>query len=157
MTRALPVLAALTALAGCMPAAVPTSQAGLDRAVAAGAPQAVYDAFPAQLFAAHSEICSRPGEEVVRPTPTEIRCEMLLPVEMTGGLILEFDGTVEDLPRMIIGFVAQESADGGWLVTSDNYIRVPQRAGGVREVRLPDPRMRATMEELFAVSGGRPI
>lgn len=157
MTRPLPLLLCLLALAGCMPAAAPTTQAGVDRAVAAGAPQAYYEAFPAQLFAAHAEICARPGEEVVRPSPTEIRCEMLLPVEMTGGLILEFDGTVEDLPRMIIGFVAQEASQGGWLVTSDNYIRVPQRSGGVREVRLPDPRMRETMRELFTLSGGRPI
>lgn len=157
MIRHLPaLLVALGALAGCT-TPQPTGQAGIDRAVAAGAPQAYYEAFPANLFAAHAQVCQRPGETVVRPSRTEIRCEVLLPPGMTGGLILEFDGTVEDLPRLVMAFIAQSATEGGWIVTSDSYLRVPQQAGGVRELRMPDPELQEVMRELLAASGGRPL
>lgn len=154
-TAALVSLLGLVAACDVAPSAGP---AGIDRAVAAGAPQAYYADFPSQLFLAHEQVCTRPSEKFVRISATEIRCEMLLPPEMTGGLILEFDGTVEDLPRLIMAFYAQAATEGGWLVTSDSFIRIPQReGGGVREVRLPDPELRATLTELFRLSGGRPL
>ena len=146
----------ITALSACTTGA-PTNQDGIDRALAAGAPQAFCPDFPEALFLAHEEVCSRPGETVVRPNDREIRCEMLLPPEMTGGLILQFGGTVEDLPKLVIAFVAQSARSGGWVVTSDNYVRVPQRDGGIREVRLPNSDLQASTEELFRRSGGRPL
>lgn len=153
MIRPLTALACVLALTACA-GAPPTDDQGIERALAAGAPQAYYGGFPAALFAAHAEICSRPGERLVRPSREEIRCEMLLPPEATAGLILEYGGTVEDLPRMVISFVGRAAARGGWVVTSDSYLRVPRREGGVAELRVPDPELQETMRELLALSGG---
>lgn len=149
-------LLGVLAVAGCGTA--PGSGAdSVARARAAGAPGALYPDFPMRLFEAHAEVCSRPGETVVRPSPTEIRCEALLPPEATGGLILEFDGTVEDLPRLVMAFVVEAQENGEFLVFADNYLRVPQRGGGVRQLRFPDAELDANLRELFRRSGGKPL
>ena len=141
-------------LAGCQ-TTLPTSAASVQQAVAAGAPQAYYDSLPEHLFFAHEQVCRNPGEEFLRPSRTEIRCEMLLPPDATGALILRYDGSVEDLPKVAMAFVAQAAAQGGYVVTADNYIRIPQRSGGTRLIRLPDPELRKSMEELLTITGGR--
>lgn len=155
MVRSIAVVLGLLGLSACTEA-VPTSPAGIERARAGGAPTALYDAFPLQLFDAHAQVCNEPGETVVRPSYSEIRCEALMPPDITGSLILEFDGTVEDLPRLVTAFIVQDAEDA-FLVIADSYIRIPQREGGIREIRLNNPEMQSTLRELFRRSGGRPL
>ena len=152
--RFAPACLAALGLGAC--GAPATSPESLARAVEAGAPQALYSEFPTDLFAFHAEVCARPGETVVQPSPREVRCEILLPPEMTGGIILQFNGTVEDLPKLVMALIAQPS-DDGYVVTSDSYLRIPQQDGRVRLVRLPNDETRASIRELFEVSGGTPL
>ncbi len=157
------LLPALLVIAGCA-ASVPAPEP--DRAepqqtaptAAAAAPipglqSARFDEFPAVLLFAAAEACDDPTQSVVRPSRNEVRCETLPAPQAAAALILSYDGTVEDLPRFVIGFRAAPQ-NGGFLVTAENYIRVPQRSGPARQIRLRDPVIEEGMRELLRAAGG---
>ena len=129
------------ALAACTDAAAPSMapQAG---AAPAGAQQAYFAGYPAGLFFAAGEVCDGPGQSVVRPTQNEVRCESLPDPESAAAIILQFDGTIEDLPQLVTSFVGRDT-QAGYLVTADNYIRVP--------------RIDRNLAELLTAAGGRPL
>lgn len=122
----------------------------------AGAQQAYFTDYPNTLFTAAAVVCDEPGQMAVRPNANEVRCESLPDPEAAAALILQFDGTVEALPTFIIAFLGRETAEG-YLVTADNYIRVPQRNGGVRQIRFNDPQTAQDLRELLRAAGGRPL
>ena len=45
----------------------------------------------------------------------------------------------------------------GYIVTADTHIRVPQRDGGARLLRLRDARLEAELREILMIAGGRPV
>ncbi|WP_375281862.1 hypothetical protein [Pseudooctadecabacter sp.] len=122
----------------------------------AGAQQAYFEGYPAGLFFAAGAVCDGPGQNVVRPDENEVRCESLPDPQTAAALILQFDGTVEDLPRFVIAFSGLEDT-AGYLVTADSYIRVPLRDGGAQQVRFPDERIEAELSRLLADAGGAPL
>ncbi len=122
----------------------------------AGAQQAYFPAFPAVLFAAASETCNGPGQTVVRPNQNIVRCESLPDPESAAAIILQFNGTVEDLPKLVIAISGRDTSQG-YLVTADNYLNVPQRDGGTQQIRFPDPEAERDMRNLLVAVGGRPI
>lgn len=80
-------------------------------------------------------------------------CETLPTPEAAAALIIEHNGTVEELPSYIIGFhVVDDNA--GTIVVVDNYIRVPQRDGMVVQVRLEDEGVTQSVRALLAAAGG---
>ncbi len=123
---------------------------------APGSPRAFFAAYPEALLMAVEQSCEGPGQSVIRPTDAELRCEGLPPVDATAALILQYDGTVDDLPRYVSSIALAES-DGGYVVTADNYIRVPQQEGGQRIVRFPDERLDAVITDVFVRAGGQPL
>lgn len=152
MLRPLLALGAI-GLAACTPVSIyPPAIPGTDP----GSYRAFYDAFPGALYAAHAEACTPPVEELVRVSRTEVRCELLLPPDVTAGVILEFDGTVEDLPRVVVSLDATRDGEG-YIVTVDNYLRVPLQEGGVQLVRQRDAALDQLVGEMFATTGGLPI
>ena len=122
----------------------------------AGAQQAFFQGYPERLFFAAGEVCDGPGQSVVRPTADEVRCESLPDPESAAAIILQFDGTIEDLPQLVVSFIGRETTQG-YLVTADNYIRVPQRDGGIRQVRFPSAQVDRDLAELLTAAGGRPL
>lgn len=149
------VLALGIGLAACTQA--PTSSvAPLAGAAPEGAQQALFDDYPARLFLAAGAICDGPTQTVVRPSRNEVRCESLPNPQGAAALILQFNGTVEDLPKFVISFAGRDS-EQGYLVTADNYIRVPQRSGPAQVVRFPDEAVRRDMIRLLQSAGGRPL
>ncbi|WP_296417493.1 hypothetical protein [Pseudooctadecabacter sp.] len=141
--------------AGC---AETTSSGGSFAAGAqpAGAQQAYFEGYPAGLFFAAGAVCDGPGQDVVRPDENEVRCESLPDPQTAAALILQFDGTVEDLPRFVIAFSGLQDT-AGYLVTADSYIRVPRREGGAQQVRFPDERIEAELARLLVDAGGAPL
>ncbi|QQA44529.1 hypothetical protein [Pelagovum pacificum] len=135
-----------------VPEPVPVTAEG----IAPGQSRALFAEHPAGLFAAAGAACNQPGQTLVEDSRNEIRCESLPPVEAAASLILEFDGTVDDLPRFVISFASRQSADG-IVVTADNYINVPQQDGGVRVIRIPDTRTESVMRDVMARAGGVPF
>ena len=121
-----------------------------------GAQQAYFTDYPESLFFAAAAVCDGPGQSVVQPSVNEVRCESLPDPESAAAIILQFDGTVAALPKFVIAFEGQNTPQG-YLVTADNYIRVPQRSGGAQQVRFPDPVVSREMSELLQAAGGRPV
>jgi len=142
------IILAIIGLAGCAQTATVSPQA-----IAAGAPQAFYPTFPEALFIAASEVCTAPGEVVIRPNRSNMRCEALPTPPVAAGLILEFDGTVESLPRFVYAVIAQQQANG-FLVTLDTYIDVPQDGGGVRKVRFAEMGNQIEARDILTMTGG---
>lgn len=157
------LLPALPMIAGCAatsPAPEPdraepqqTAQAAPAAAPIPGLQSARFTEFPAVLLFAAAEACDDPTQSVVRPSRNEVRCETLPAPQAAAALILSYDGTVEDLPRFVIGFRAAPD-NGGFIVTAENYIRVPQRSGPARQIRLRDPVIEEGMRELLRAAGG---
>lgn len=121
-----------------------------------GAQQAYFTGYPERLFAAAALTCDGPGQSVVQPNANEVRCESLPDPESAAAIILQFDGSIEDLPKFVISFAGRDSAQG-YLVTADNYIRVPLRDGGVQQIRFPDPTVERDVKDLLEAAGGRPL
>ena len=122
----------------------------------AGAQQAYFPAFPTVLFAAASGTCDGPGQTLVRPSRDQVRCESLPDPESAAAIILQFNGTVENLPKLVISISGRNTAEG-YLVTAEHYINVPQRDGGTQQVRFPDLSVERDVRGLLTAAGGRPI
>ena len=136
-----------------MPVPTPPAAAG---AAPIGAQQAYFTDYPDKLFIAAAAVCDGPGQSVVRPSANEVRCESLPDPESAAAIILQFNGTVEALPKFVISLSGQDTSQG-YLVTGDNYIRVPQRSGGAQQVRFPDLSVATEMASLLSAAGGRPL
>ncbi|MDC0115930.1 hypothetical protein OAH97_00440 [Octadecabacter sp.] len=143
------------AVAGCAEVST-SSSAPLAGEVSGSAQQAYFTARPERLFTVAEVLCDGPGQSVVKPNANEVRCESLPDPGSAAALILQFDGTVEDLPRLVIAFAGRDTAEG-FLVTIDNYISVPQRDGRTQQVRFADPAVAESLAELLTSAGGRPL
>lgn len=154
MIRTIPILALCTACLGCAPGIGDSASTAVRPPAPAATPRAVFAEYPQFLFDAIAASCDGPGRQVVRPAPDELRCEGLPPVEAAAALILDFDGTVDDLPRYVSSVAIAEDA-AGYTVTADTYIRIPQSGGTVRIVRIPDPQLDALIRSVFEGAGGR--
>jgi hypothetical protein len=142
------VLASLFLLAACATPAAdprPVAEVGLERAY--------FDAFPTRLFAAMEAVCSQPGQSVVRPSATELRCESLPDPQTAAALILGYGGTINELPQLIVGLSAAPEG-AGFVITADHFIRVPQPRGPERQIRLRDARLAAEMRDVLVAAGG---
>ena len=142
-------------MAGCAHVPVSTPPPTLENAPE-GAQQAYFADYPEKLFFAAAAICDGPGQSLVQPSANEVRCESLPDPESAAAIILQFNGTVEALPKFVISFSGQTTSQG-YLVTADNYIRVPQRTGGAQQVRYPDLSVAKEMSALLSAAGGRPL
>ncbi|MDB2368973.1 hypothetical protein N9V68_00100 [Octadecabacter sp.] len=143
------------ALAGCaeFPTSSPAPSAGV---VSGSAQQAYFTGRPDRLFRVAEALCDGPGQSVVKPSTNEVRCESLPDPESAAALILQYGGTVEALPKLIIAFSGRDTTQG-YLVTVDNYIRIPQRDGGAQQVRFEDPEVSESFSQLLTSAGGRPL
>ena len=121
-----------------------------------GAQSAFFATYPDPLLSAAFQACSAPGQTARRPDRDTIICETLPSPEAAAALILAHNGTVLDLPSYIIGF-QDSAATTGYVVTADNYIRVPQEGGGVAQIRLRDAEIEQTMRDLLGAAGGVPF
>ena len=143
----LALLGAVTALAGCT---VPeTTTSGPYHAS-----RAYFAAYPERLLETAAATCSTPSDTVVRPRRGWVECHRLMPPEATAAAILRYDGTVADLPQLVIS-LRSDPSDGGYVVTNENYLRIPQTDGSAVHVVQPDPRVSRAMQELFRKSGGK--
>lgn len=141
---------AALALCGCTEPATPVANDS-PRAAA----QAYFTSYPQQFFAAAAQACNGRGQSVVAPNKNELRCESLPDPQSAAALILQFDGTVENLPLYVVAFNGVNTAQG-YLVTADTYIRVPQRAGGAQQIRYPDQIVMRQMGDILQAAGGGP-
>lgn len=146
-------------VAGCTDMPTSSTTSGIGPAAGAGpagSQQAYFATYPGQLFQAFAALCNKPGQTLARASRNEVRCEGLPPVESAAAIILQFNGSVEDLPKIVTSFMGRP-LNNGYLVTVDNYISVPQRTGGTQQIRIPDPELNREISQLLRSVGGRPL
>lgn len=119
-----------------------------------GVQSAFFATYPQDLLMAAYQACSGPAQ-TARRSDRSMTCETLPTPEAAAGLILAHNGSVADLPTYVIGFRA-DPVEGGYLVSADSYVRIPQRGGTVAQVRLPDPNVSDLMRSLLLAAGGEP-
>ncbi|WP_420863266.1 hypothetical protein [Algirhabdus cladophorae] len=146
MKRSLYVVALLS-IAGC------TTQ---DTQLARQNPSTAFAQFsdyPGVLFTAAETTCSRPYETLIRTSKTKLRCEALPPPTVMAQIILAYDGTLDDLPRYVLEFSADQNPQG-YLAKAVFYLDVPQRSGPTIHVKFADPDLRKNLDRLLEGSGG---
>lgn len=119
--------------------------------------RAHYDRFPTGLALAARAACGDPAETFITHSDLWFECQSLMPPEPTAGLILKYDGTMDDLPKLVISFRFSPASTGGLTLHQQNYALVPQRGGGAVRIAQPSARIDATMRALIRKSGGTPI
>jgi hypothetical protein len=114
-----------------------------------------FSEYPQDLFAAIQASCAGPAQSFSQPTRDSVECAEFMPPEITAAMILNYDGTPEELPRLVIRFSAQKN-EPGYLVHNDIFVNVPQKQGADRQVRMPDPKINRRLNMLYKHAGGVP-
>lgn len=111
--------------------------------------------YPDSLILAFQSACEGPAQTFSRPEPDLVECREYLPPETTGAIILNYGGTIEKLPELVIQF--RTSADGSdYLVQNDVFVNVPQKTGKPVRVRQHDVQLTRTLNALYRRAGGVP-
>jgi hypothetical protein len=154
-------LAGLLALTACAPSPEPIPVAPVDQTETAtdptaGQSRAFFPTFPERLLTAAVAACDSPGQRPESPDAQTVRCLSLPTPDVAAALILSYDGTVSDLPLYVVSFQSVP-AQGGFVVTADSYVTVPQTDGTVRTVRMQDPTVASGMMDLLVAAGGTAV
>lgn len=115
-----------------------------------------FDQYPTRLFNVFETACSGPEHTFNRPSDDVYECRELLPPPATAAAILQYDGYPEDLPQLVIRFIAQ-SQDPGYRVDTELFLNVPRRSGAALRVIPSDPRISRRMSRLLRAAGGEPL
>jgi hypothetical protein len=156
------LLATLAACAQVNPLSEPpaiaadAATASVPGAVEATASRAFFPSFPDRLLTAAVQACNSPGQRPESPSANTVRCLSLPTPDVAAALILSYDGTIADLPLYVVSFDTIPS-DGGYIVTADSYVTVPQTDGTIRTVRLMDPVVASEMMDLLTTAGGTAV
>ena len=140
----LPALLAALALAGC---ATPAPETESGKARFSGYPQALFDAF--------RESCAGPARDFVSTDRHTVECRELMPPDLTASVLLAYDGTLEDLPRLVVRFRAQ-AQQTSYLVTNEVFVNVPQREGSAVRILFNDRKLTRDLARLYTSAGGVP-
>ena len=124
--------------------------------IVAGSSKARFGSYPTRLFNAFENACTGP-EHTFRKTDGDVyECRELLPPPVTAAAILQYDGYPEDLPELVIRFIATEDVSG-FLVNTELFLNVPQKEGAPLKVIPSDPRISRRMARLLEAAGGEPV
>jgi hypothetical protein len=111
--------------------------------------------FPAKLFTALEATCTDPAQQYVRLSTNVAECREFLEPQATAAIILTYEGTTENLPRMVIRLTARPDGQE-YLLTTDAYLNVPQKDQSIINVAFPSHGFGQTLQELYRRSGGVP-
>lgn len=117
--------------------------------------KARFSEFPQPLFDAFRASCVGPTRSFSEPRPNSAECRELMPPDITAAFILEYDGQLQDLPRLVIRFQAEQDAQS-YLVRNDIFVNIPQSTGAPRQVPFQDARLRRELDTLYTNAGGVP-
>ncbi|MFA3915432.1 hypothetical protein [Ruegeria hyattellae] len=124
--------------------------------VVPGKSSARFMEYPTQLFDVFEAACTGPAYTFSHTGKEVYECRELLPPPEAAATILAYDGYPEDLPQLVIRFVATEDAPG-YVVDAELFLNVPQKEGLAQRVVPGDPRINRRMSRLLRMAGGAPI
>ncbi len=117
--------------------------------------KARFSSYPRDLLGAFESACTGPANLYSEPADGVAECREYLPPDPTAALILQYDGTPEDLPQMVIQLRTRADTPG-FLVEHDVYLNVPQKTGADIQIREYDTELHRTLEQVFIRAGGVP-
>ena len=140
----LPVFLAPLLLIACV---APAPQDTSGKARFPGYPQALFDAFRAS--------CTGPARDFVTTDRNTVECRELMPPDLTASVLLAYDGTLEDLPRLVVRFRA-EAQEASYLVSNEVFVNVPRRDRAALRLQFSDRRLARELAQLYSSAGGVP-
>lgn len=108
---------------------------------------------PKNLFGAFEKSCSGPAQTYLRLGPNAGECREYMSPEQTAFAVLNYDGTTDDLPQLVILIAAQPDGTE-FIVTIQAYLNVPQKTGGAVHVVFPSSQYSAQLTSLLRMAGG---
>lgn len=117
--------------------------------------RARFTEYPERLISAFESACTGPAQSFRRPEPDLVECREYLPPESTAAIILNYDGTPEDLPELVIQFRTRADKTD-YVVQNDVFLNVPQKQGKPLQVRQHDRALGRTLDALYTRAGGVP-
>jgi hypothetical protein len=121
-----------------------------------GRTEARFTERPAHLFAALEETCTKPADTFVRKSMDLVQCRTFLPPEPTAAIILNYDGTIKELPELVVQLSGQIDADS-YVLENSYFLEVPQHRGPTLLVHQGDRRVERSMISLMRAAGGVPL
>lgn len=115
-----------------------------------------FSSYPTDLFKIFESSCIGPDKTVVHPGPDIIECREFLSPAATGALVLEYEGTLDALPKRVIRLQAHRE-EQSYVVVNDVYIVIPQMNGGRdKHVRQYNTQVHRDLNTLYRHTGGIP-
>ena len=121
-----------------------------------GRTEARFTERPDHLFSALEETCVKPADTFVRKSPNLVQCRTFLPPKPTAAIILSYDGTIKDLPELVVQLSGQTDS-GSYVLENSYFLNVPQLSGTTVHVRQGDRRVERSMISLMRAAGGVPL
>lgn len=112
-----------------------------------------FPAFPGEFYDALAKSCTSPAQQFARHSRSVAECREYLDPESTAVAILQYDGTTDDLPQLVVRMSARP--DGAeFLLRIEAYLNVPQKSGGPVHVVFQDAALDRQITTLFELTGG---
>ena len=80
---------------------------------------------------------------------------MYLPPDETAALILQYDGTTENLPQLVVRFDARQDGSD-YIVDTYAYAEVPQKSGRVVRLNQMTGKAKRRLEKIYVAAGAAP-
>lgn len=116
---------------------------------------AQFPQYPKALFDTFETGCDGPGETFKRIGKREFECSELLPPETTAFLILNYDGSPQELPQSVMRLTSTKN-ESGYRVDARLFFKVPQRTGTIVEVPVESKTLDQALGALYQRMGGSP-
>lgn len=117
---------------------------------------AQFAAFPNTLFSSFETDCSGPGEDYVKTAQGSFECRELLPPQASAFLILNYDGSPQNLPQVVTRLSSTQNSQG-YRVDADMFFLVPQKDGSTVKVPVESEALNRDLSELYVGFGGTPL
>ncbi len=138
------VLPVVTLTVACTPQNVPD-----------GSRSAQFSQYPKKLFDTFETSCTGPGETFEKVRTGVFECSELLPPDTTAYLILNYDGSPQNLPRSVMRLTSTKNT-AGYQVDAQLYFKVPQKTGSTVEVPVESKVLDRAISALYQATGGSP-
>jgi len=118
--------------------------------------KARFAAYPDELFEALESSCTEPADTFLRSGRDTVECRSYLSPDATAAIIFRYDGTLEDLPQLVMRFRAAADQPG-YLVDFDAFLNVPQKQGEPLRVIHKSPALTNKINAMMRHAGGEPL
>ena len=130
-------------------------QACVTQDVAAISQRARFPEYPTTLFDAVEAVCTEPADVFRKPDRNTVECRSYLSPDATAAVLVIYDGTLDDLPQMVLRFEAEPQLPD-YVVEFGAFLNVPRKEGPAVRVVHRDAAVNRRMQQVMRSAGGTP-